>query len=121
MPTLTYSSAENWMALAVWAAKHLKLWETDINKHVLVGEDKEPEWLMPVDEPNLPVCRAFFAEIAEEALERAFSLRAGDRVWGFKRLLKAIDPDDNYKFIVAFDQLDRESWLTPVGARKKGR
>lgn len=99
--TLDYDSVASWMSLAVWASKRYEQWSD-----ALPQEGWSDEGL----------CLLFFHEIALEALNRGFSLRAGHRRWAVARLLKAIAPE-NTALLTTFYRVDKEEWLTPTGAR----
>lgn len=100
--TLDYDSCARWMSLAVWAAARYQQYK-----------DKVPSgW---TDEGLYTL---FFHEIAVEALNRGFSLRAGNRAYEVRRMLYAIAPLDMH-MRTAFDRIDRETWLTRPGERGK--
>jgi hypothetical protein len=98
--TLDYDSVANWMSLAVWAAREYRI--IDLPPYATDEDYTE-----------------FFHEIAVEALNRGFSLRAGDRADAIGRLLNAIAPQDS-KLLSAYTRIDRESWLTTPGQRPSG-
>lgn len=103
--TLDYGSVGNWMSLAVWAAEAYTHWDPH-----------------PFQPPSDEEYTTFFHKIAEEALNRAFSLRSGDRAWAVVKLLQAIAPHDEH-MRAAFHRINKELWLTPPGARptRKGK
>lgn len=100
--TLTYGSVDKWMSLAVWASRFYYTWNA--NTFYPREDEKYTE---------------LFHAIAVEALNRGFSLRVGYRDWAVRDLLRAIafNPDEAAELLDAFDRIDRETWLTPVGAK----
>lgn len=99
--TLDYDSCAKWMSLSVWAAEEYARWKFD-------------PLLVYTDETYI----AFFHKVAEEALERAFSLRAGYRVYAVLDLLKAVAPG-NVALHSAFSRIDHDTWLTMPGERRR--
>lgn len=102
--TLDYGSVEKWMSLAVWAAEEYQHWEK---------QNPEPHH-------SDYYYTQFFRKVAVEALNRGFSLRAGDRAYAVGRLLTAIAPQDA-QLLSAYTRIDKELWLTPPGARPDRR
>lgn len=108
--TLDYSSVKNWMSLSAWVVGVYKNWPDYVSADV----EEDPD--LATDDGK----RVFFNTIAKEALERGFSLRAGNRIDGFAHLLQVLDEDFGDDHLVkAYYRIDRESWLTPAGARGK--
>lgn len=108
--TLDYQSVERWMSLAVWASEVYVNWPDYVSADTTATEGQVTD--LSTDEG----ARLFFSTIAVEALNRGFSLRAGDRAWAVDRLLKAIAPG-NDDLLKAYYRIDKESWLTPPGAK----
>lgn len=100
--TLDYGSVGKWMSLALRTENLYREW---LEKHPY-GNRTDEDFV------------EFFHQIAVDALDNAFSLRAGHRSWAVYELLKAIAPDDS-GLHVAFYRIDRETWLTPPGAKPK--
>jgi len=101
--TLDYDSCAKWMSLSVWA----------------VVRYQQLEATLPVTQWTDDGLRTlFFHEIAVEALNRGFSLRAGYRSWAVGDLLRAIAPAD-IELYAAYLRIDKETWLTRPGERRK--
>ncbi len=102
--SVNYETAGKWMSLAVWAEKEYQHWE----KHNPEPHHSDYYYTM------------FLRQIAVEALNRGFSLRAGHRAYAVQDLLRAIAPNDT-NLQAAFLRIDHDQWLTPQGARPSRR
>lgn len=99
--TLDYGSVEKWMSLTVWATRVHRSWDANT--------------FHPRTDAQYT---NFFHEIAVEALNMGFSLRAGYRSWAVGDMLRAIAPQDTDLY-AAFLRIDKETWLTKPGERRK--
>lgn len=100
--TLDYDSVAKWVSLTAWATKEYEHWEKNN------PEPHHSDYYYTM----------FLRQVATEALNRGFSLRAGYRADAVREVLKAIAPT-NDEVLAAFDRIDKESWLTPPGVRKE--
>lgn len=102
--TLDYGSVEKWVSLSVWAADAYERWNAD---RELLGHSRDDAWYITV-----------FHSIAQEALNRGFSLRVGNRAIALYGLLLAIAPKD-VELLATHVRIDKETWLTTPGERKQ--
>jgi hypothetical protein len=102
-PTLTYRSCERWMELAVWAKDRLAQWQ----ERTLSVEIDGKEYYIQSREGKT----AFFREVAQQAKQIGFSITAGNRIQGFRYLMRVLDPEDVLNLYSAAWQINKAEWL----------
>lgn len=108
-PTLTYGTVERWIELSMLAEKLLAEWKEGVRSVEVGGLTYGIE--------SVEGKTAFFREVAKAALNMGMSLRVGNRIKGFRGMMRALDPEDVLHLYGASYRIDREEWLTPAPKR----